>query len=196
MSFTRSGGGAALPPSRLRMLLQALDAAPAPPSSGEAQSGGRRGLIGSGYQAYMAQRTPSDAAGSAEFDPLLPTRASQPRREQTSFAQNTARPAGPVDPRTTDVFQPGPDGKLRPVPGWPTTGPFDVGKWAHNIDWGGVARDLSIAAAGIPGAAALKAPLTALDIAGLVGGFVTAGWETKHKQDEAIEEPQAARRAR
>lgn len=37
----------------------------------------------------------------------------------------------------------GPDGKLHPVPGWRTTGPFDFGKWAKKFDWGGVAGDLT-----------------------------------------------------
>jgi hypothetical protein len=53
-----------------------------------------------------------------------------------------------LDPTRTDVFQPGPDGKLYPIPGWHTTGPFDVKAWNHNIDWGGVARDLGTVASG------------------------------------------------
>ncbi len=53
------------------------------------------------------------------------------------------------DPRRTEVYQPGPDGKLHPVPGWHTTGPFDFGTWSHNINWGGVGRDLGNIANGV-----------------------------------------------
>jgi hypothetical protein len=52
------------------------------------------------------------------------------------------------DPSRTNVFEPGPDGKLRPVPGWHTTGPFDRRAWSHNIDWGGVGKDLGNIASG------------------------------------------------
>jgi hypothetical protein len=48
----------------------------------------------------------------------------------------------------TDVFQRGADGKLHPIPGWHTTGPFDAGAWSHNIDWGGVGKDLGNIASG------------------------------------------------
>jgi len=54
----------------------------------------------------------------------------------------------PIDPSKTPVFQTGPDGKLHPIPGWHTTGPFDFGVWSHNIDWGGVAKDLGNIAIG------------------------------------------------
>jgi len=181
------------------MLLEALEGASAQQSAdGPAQPGGRRGLIGSAYRAYMKQADSARyAAAFADFDPLLRAAASEPRPpDQIRFAQNTAQPGGPLDPQRTDVFQRGPDGKLHPIPGWRTTGPFDVGQWARNIDWGAVARDLSIAAAGIPGAAAIKAPMSALDKAALIGGFVGAGWETKHKQDEAIERPEKGRPTR
>jgi hypothetical protein len=46
------------------------------------------------------------------------------------------------------VFQTGPDGKLHPIPGWHTTGPFDFGAWSHNINWRGVAKDLGEIGAG------------------------------------------------
>jgi hypothetical protein len=65
--------------------------------------------------------------------------------------------SAPIDPAVTDVFREGPDGRLHPIPGWRTTGPFDVKTWAHNIDWPGVLRDLnkiasrSIVGAGLPG---------------------------------------------
>jgi hypothetical protein len=47
------------------------------------------------------------------------------------------------------VFQTGPDGKLHPIPGWHTTGPFDFKAWSHNIDWGGVAEDLGKIGVGV-----------------------------------------------
>ena len=59
-------------------------------------------------------------------------------------------PQRPIDPSKTPVFQTGPDGKLHPIPGWRTTGPFDFRAWSHNIDWGGVAKDLGGIVAGIP----------------------------------------------
>jgi len=46
------------------------------------------------------------------------------------------------------VFQTGPDGKLHPIPGWHTTGPFDFPTWSHNIDWRGVGNDLGKIASG------------------------------------------------
>ena len=46
------------------------------------------------------------------------------------------------DPQRTDVFQRGPDGKLHPVEGWHTTGPFDVGTWAGEVDPHGISQDL------------------------------------------------------
>jgi hypothetical protein len=48
------------------------------------------------------------------------------------------------------VFQTGPDGKLHPIPGWHTTGPFAFREWSHNIHWGGVAKDLGEIIAGVP----------------------------------------------
>ena len=46
------------------------------------------------------------------------------------------------DPSRQEIFQPGSDGKLHPIPGWHTTGPNDFGTWSKNIDWNGVGRDL------------------------------------------------------
>jgi len=37
----------------------------------------------------------------------------------------------------------GPDGKLHAVPGWRTTGPFELGEWSRMFNWGGVAGDLT-----------------------------------------------------
>lgn len=53
------------------------------------------------------------------------------------------------DPGTTNVFETGADGKLHPIPGWHTTGPFDFPAWSHNIDWGGVGKDLGNIASGV-----------------------------------------------
>jgi hypothetical protein len=47
------------------------------------------------------------------------------------------------------VFQTGPDGKLHPIPGWHTTGPFAFGEWSHNINWGGVGKDLTKIGVGV-----------------------------------------------
>jgi hypothetical protein len=61
----------------------------------------------------------------------------------TPTPASTVPPSQPIDPQRIQVFQPGPDGKLHPIPGWHTTGPFDFGEWSHNIDWSGVAEDLA-----------------------------------------------------
>lgn len=71
------------------------------------------------------------------------------------FRQAAGTPAGPpsqqppIDPAKTPVFQTGPDGKLHPIQGWHTTGPFDFGAWSHNIHWGGVAKDLGEIGTGV-----------------------------------------------
>ncbi|WP_374576097.1 hypothetical protein [Phenylobacterium sp.] len=93
-----------------------------------------------------------------------------------------------IDPSKTDVFVPGPDGKLQPIPGWRTTGPFDFGTWAKYIDWGGVARDLAtigagaVAGGGAPGLASkagvtgvVGEGLTGADAATLGGGMYSLG---------------------
>lgn len=56
-----------------------------------------------------------------------------------------------IDPSRTDVFERGPDGKLHPILGWRTTGPFDFDAWSDNIDWRGVGRDLAEIAVGSAG---------------------------------------------
>lgn len=58
------------------------------------------------------------------------------------------RQPGDLDPSRTEVFELGIDGKLHPVPGWRTTGPFDVGAWSKMFDWEGVAQDLTGIGAG------------------------------------------------
>jgi len=79
-------------------------------------------------------------SGSEDSDALAGGSTSG-RMPSTSPAPHNSGQA--IDPSRVDVFQPGPDGKLHPIPGWRTTGPFDFGTWAHYFDWGGVARDLA-----------------------------------------------------
>jgi len=79
-----------------------------------------------------------------------------------------------IDPGRTGVFVRGPDGKLHPIAGWNTTGPFDAGAWAHNIDWTGVLRDLATIASSSIGGAGLPGLLTGRGVAGVVGGGLTA----------------------
>jgi len=74
-------------------------------------------------------------------------------------AKGPSRP----DPSRTDVFQRGPDGKLRPVPGWRTTDPFDFDVWSRNIDWPGVGSDLANIALGA---------LTFMEGGAFVGGII------------------------
>jgi len=79
----------------------------------------------------------------------MPHAAWQMARAEQLAARNAGttsaapKPAPAIDPSRTPVFQTGPDGKLHPIPGWRTTGPFDVGTWAHNIHWAGVGHDIS-----------------------------------------------------
>jgi len=89
----------------------------------------------------QAQPAPRITAGQAiQSNPSQPQPKSQPERHDVWIR---GRQPGEIDPSRTDVFQTGPDGKLHPVPGWRTTGPFDFGKWAKKFDWGGVAGDLT-----------------------------------------------------
>jgi hypothetical protein len=100
-----------------------------------------------------------------------------------------AQPASPsqIDPSKTPVFQTGPDGKLHPIPGWHTTGPFDFGTWSHNIHWGGVAKDLADIAAGAAGV---------LSSAGRGADLLTAlGPEAETAVAEGIAEGPAAKAA-
>lgn len=95
-----------------------------------------------------------------------------------------ARPAS-IDPSKTDVFQQGPDGKLHPIPGWHTTGPFDYGAWAHNIDWDGVARDTGHILAGM-GTFSIP-PVFGVPEMATLGSFYQLGEDTLkdlHKADE------------
>ena len=71
--------------------------------------------------------------------------AVQPQRHGVWIA---GRQPGEIDPSRTEVFQPGPDGKLHTIPGWRTTGPFEFDAWARMFDWRGVAGDLADIGAG------------------------------------------------
>ena len=78
-------------------------------------------------------------------------------RQSQADAHQAARAGNHrIDPHQTDVFRSGPDGKLHPIPGWRTTGPFDHQAWSYNIDWGGVGDDLATSAFRIAG---LVAPI-------------------------------------
>ncbi|HXA40281.1 MAG TPA: hypothetical protein VNW53_14880 [Phenylobacterium sp.] len=95
---------------------------------------------------------------SSQFDPTATTGSGQtpvpslthPNPTKPTFIGASAPATGASstgsaqpDPSKVDVFQPDPDGKLQPIPGWHTTGPFDFGTWSHNVNWGGVANDLA-----------------------------------------------------
>ena len=93
----------------------------------------------------------------------------------------------PIDPSKTPVLQTGPDGKLHPIPGWRTTGPFDFGAWSHNIHWGGVAKDLGEIGAGVA---------SLFSGAGLGGELLSAlGPEAETAVAEGIAESPAAKAA-
>lgn len=107
--------------------------------------------------------------------PSSPLRTHAPKLTQSNNRALAAAPTRQdIDPSRTDVFQRGADGKLHPIPGWTTTGPFDIGRWSRNIDWLGVARDLgtigarSIGGAGLPGLASSRS------VAGVAGQGLTA----------------------
>lgn len=79
-----------------------------------------------------------------------------------------------IDPSRTPVFQPDREGKLRPIEGWTTTGPFDFGRWAHNIDWLGIGRDLGGIAAGAVGGGGAPGLISRRAVTGVVGDGLTA----------------------
>ena len=109
----------------------------------------------------------------------MPTPAHRGRADQL-IASNTALLAAALqkprqlDSQRTDVFQRGPDGKLHPVPGWTTTGPFDFGRWTRNINLPGVARDLALIAAGSIGGGGLQGFRALRGVTGVAGGGITA----------------------
>lgn len=105
-----------------------------------------------------------------------------PGARPTTQAISAAKPNPRIDPSRTDVFQRGPDGKLHPIPGWRTTGPFDFATWSHNIDWKGVGRDLEAigtAAATIMTSGA-PAALEALALDGIAGAGIKGAIHGHH----------------
>lgn len=92
-----------------------------------------------------------------------------------------AQPARP-DPRRTEVFQRGPDGKLHPVEGWHTTGPFAFGEWAKNVDWGGIAHDLGDL--GFDVATWLLPTKSKFEKAGILLGLRETADDTYHELDD------------
>lgn len=95
--------------------------------------------VGSSKAAQAVRSTPDGSNPAA-----APNRGKQqasPRERHGIWI--AGRQPGELDPSRTDVFERGPDGKLHPVPGWRTTGPFEFGDWSRRFDWGGVAGDLT-----------------------------------------------------
>jgi hypothetical protein len=93
--------------------------------------------------------TAAQSVRSMSYRPELPASPKEVSRQaSTTRAPRhgkwiAGRQPGELDPSRTEVFQRGPDGKLRAIPGWRTTGPFEFGEWSHMFDWGGVAGDLT-----------------------------------------------------
>lgn len=118
--------------------------------------------------------------------------ASTPQLNNSLRQAGGAQPAPPsqrpaLDPSKTPVFQTGPDGRLHPIPGWHTTGPFDFETWSHNIHWGGVTKDLGEIGAGVA---------TFFSGAGLGADLLSAlGPEAETAVAEGIAESPAAKAA-
>lgn len=73
-------------------------------------------------------------------------------------------------------------GKLHPIPGWRTTGPFDFGVWSRNIDWDGVGRDLENLGTAVATLMTSGAPaaLEALGVDGIAGVGVKGAIHAHH----------------
>lgn len=151
--------------------LRYMSARDAPPQPASAP-----GWSAPGAELYAANSGPSlsDAVPRSSDPQAQLYRIGAPPRQVTEMAARpaAAAPASPVEPSRTDVFQPGQDGKLHPIPGWHTTGPLDFGQWAHNIDWPGVGWDLATDALGAFGAG-FEGPLTAWKAAQLASRLAT-----------------------
>jgi hypothetical protein len=96
-----------------------------------------------------------------------------------------------TDPSQTSVFQPGPDGKLHPIPGWRTTGPFDFKTWSHNIDWPGVGHDFHDIGDGVlslvgMGEAALFLDAIAPNLDAITLGAIQKAFENHHPDPKFI----------
>jgi hypothetical protein len=105
-----------------------------PPPSSRGQSSG------------TGQR-PSAGILGAIFPWAVPTPGG--RSLKSAMVTNPSNPRVGPDPSRVDVFQRGADGKLHPIPGWHTTGPFDFGTWSHEIDAKGTGEDLGHIAEGV-----------------------------------------------
>lgn len=77
------------------------------------------------------------------------------------------------DPYRTEVFKPGADGKLHPVEGWTTTGPFDFPRWAANIDWPRSARSAAGLVADVLASGGTFGRASRASTPGVVGGGAT-----------------------
>lgn len=116
----------------------------------------------------------NDPLGIRSSQPLQASGATGGGGGLRQVANENPAPARPIDPATTDVFPRGPDGRLHPLPGWHTTGPLDVGKWVHNVNWGGVADDFSDIGIGMTGWF-LPPALGWRDKAAVIGSFLGMG---------------------
>lgn len=121
MSFTGSGGGGAMPPSRILALLQSLQGDPSGgavyPSAAYPQSRRPFGLFGGQYDAYMKGTGARESTASGAFDPY--ESAASGAQQNPKLASNEAscpschgRASSPPPP---PVAIPPPD-----MPTWPT----------------------------------------------------------------------------
>lgn len=116
---------------------QGIAAAPAGFTFGQSQLAKAQGsavrLVGTGPNPSSKGHPPARAANNQQ-------ETTAPQRHRVWIE---GRQPGDIDPSRTEVFQPGPDGKLHPIPGWRTTGPLDFAEWSRMFDWDGVRGDLS-----------------------------------------------------
>ena len=115
MSFTSSGGGGAMPSSRLLALMQGLrGAAPQDPAADPPPPSNRLGLFGGGYRAYMAGL----GDGSAQFPDEASGAAAPPRQRNVQLASNgvcTTCHGGEPPPPPPDISLP-PSPPVPPLP--------------------------------------------------------------------------------
>ena len=139
------------------------------------------GLSAAEWQRRRAQELggAQPAGGVAPSDQLSSEAWQAERRAQFTGGDGSRR----IDPRRTEVFRRGPDGKLHPIDGWRTTGPFEVGVWAKNVDWLGAGGDLVDIAAGVAGWI-IPGRVRAAEKAGLLANFWNAGRDTANELHE------------
>jgi hypothetical protein len=97
-------------------------------------------LSSSGEQSGAADQRPSAGILGALFRWAVPTPGG--RTLKSAMVTSPTNPQVGPDPSRVDVFQRGADGKLHPIPGWHTTGPFDFDAWSHMVDAKGAGQDL------------------------------------------------------